>query len=206
MKTSAAQQQYNESHKEFESWFIGIHPNHDLTFEWFPAWQSGWYKEDMVQGAWIAWLGFTGKLKADGLKLSFSVNEERTTFHHYRTGSEITVTKSAGGIALTFSDNNKACASLEMTQADFPAFEQSLFELDKKKSRDHRGFHDGDVVLSINQGCMGEPFEEYVCFTFTLADVDRPWDGESMSVKLDVNDTGNFLDTIRQMLGITNED
>ncbi len=58
---SASEQLYLKHHVEFESWFASIHPNHDLTFEWEFVWDSGWYKEEMVQGAWIAWIALTNK-------------------------------------------------------------------------------------------------------------------------------------------------
>jgi len=58
---SLAQDLYVKHHTEFEKWFAEIHPNNDLTFEWMPIWDSGWYKEGMANGAWIAWLELTGK-------------------------------------------------------------------------------------------------------------------------------------------------
>lgn len=58
---SASEQLYLKHHEEFESWFESIHPNHNLTFEWEFVWDSGWYKEEMAQGAWIAWIALTNK-------------------------------------------------------------------------------------------------------------------------------------------------
>lgn len=58
---SIAEQQYEKHHEEFEEWFSTIHPNHALSFDWEYVWDSGWYKEEMAQGAWIAWLSLTGK-------------------------------------------------------------------------------------------------------------------------------------------------
>lgn len=59
--SSRAEQLYNKYHEEFEEWFSTIHPNHALSFNWEYVWDSGWYKEGMAQGAWIAWLSLTGK-------------------------------------------------------------------------------------------------------------------------------------------------
>lgn len=59
--TSKAEKLYQEHHVEFEKWFTSIHPNHDLTFKWEHVHDSGWYKEDMANGAWISWLDLTGK-------------------------------------------------------------------------------------------------------------------------------------------------
>lgn len=61
---SKSQMLYEAYHSEFEDWFTEIHPNHNLTFEWEPVWDSGWYKENTANGAWIAWLELTGKMKA----------------------------------------------------------------------------------------------------------------------------------------------
>lgn len=58
---SKAEELYIEHHAEFEEWFTSIHPNHDLTFQWEYVYDSGWYKEGVVNGAWIAWLDLTGK-------------------------------------------------------------------------------------------------------------------------------------------------
>lgn len=58
---SISEQLYIKYHVEFEKWFTSIYPNHDLSFEWVFIWHSGWYKEDMAQGAWIAWLELTDK-------------------------------------------------------------------------------------------------------------------------------------------------
>ncbi len=58
---SLSEQLYDKHHVEFETWLTTTHPNHNLTFEWVHAWDSGWYKEDMANGAWIAWLELTGK-------------------------------------------------------------------------------------------------------------------------------------------------
>ncbi|MFM2668535.1 hypothetical protein AAFX24_27730 [Vibrio mediterranei] len=59
-----SEQLYTKHHVEFERWFESIHPNHDLDFEWEFVWDSGWYKEGMAQGAWIAWLALTDKYTA----------------------------------------------------------------------------------------------------------------------------------------------
>jgi hypothetical protein len=59
--TSKSEELYIEHHAEFEKWFTSIHPNHELTFQWEHVHDSGWYKEDMANGAWIAWLDLTGK-------------------------------------------------------------------------------------------------------------------------------------------------
>lgn len=61
--TSNAEKLYQNHHVEFEKWFTFIHPNHDLTFEWEYVYDSGFYKEGMANGAWIAWLDLTGKNK-----------------------------------------------------------------------------------------------------------------------------------------------
>jgi hypothetical protein len=61
---SEAQKLYNQHHSDFEKWFSGIHPNHDLTLEWVEVFDSGWYLEDLANGAWIAWLSLTGKHEA----------------------------------------------------------------------------------------------------------------------------------------------
>jgi len=53
---------YENHHLEFENWFSNIHPNHDLNFEWIAVYDAGWYKEDMANGAWIAWLSLTNKI------------------------------------------------------------------------------------------------------------------------------------------------
>ena len=58
---SKSQELYEAYHSGFEEWFTNIHPNHTLTFEWEPVWDSGWYTEGMANGAWIAWLELTGK-------------------------------------------------------------------------------------------------------------------------------------------------
>lgn len=58
---STAEKLYNEHHIEFEKWYTEIHPNHNLTFAWEQVHDSGWYKEDSANGAWIAWLDLTGK-------------------------------------------------------------------------------------------------------------------------------------------------
>ena len=50
---------YENHHHVFETWFSHIHPNHEITFEWEEVWDSGWYKEPIAQGAWIAWLELT---------------------------------------------------------------------------------------------------------------------------------------------------
>ncbi|SEI11479.1 hypothetical protein SAMN05660691_03829 [Rheinheimera pacifica] len=59
---SKIQNLYDAHHAEFEAWFTKIHPNHGLSFSWEPVFDSGWYKEDMANGAWIAWLSLTGKI------------------------------------------------------------------------------------------------------------------------------------------------
>lgn len=61
---SKSQELYVEHHCEFEAWFNGVHPNNSLTFDWCPVWDSGWYCEEMANGAWIAWLSLTGKINA----------------------------------------------------------------------------------------------------------------------------------------------
>lgn len=59
--TSKAEDLYNKHHSEFEFWFDSIHPNHNLDFEWVYVFDSGWYKEQMINGSWIAWLSLTGR-------------------------------------------------------------------------------------------------------------------------------------------------
>lgn len=61
MANNAAQFQYDSYHTEFENWFTTIHPEHSLNFEWVRVFDSGWYKEDTANGAWIAWLVLTNK-------------------------------------------------------------------------------------------------------------------------------------------------
>lgn len=59
---SKIQTLYEAHHAEFETWFTEIHPNHGLSFSWELVFDSGWYKEGMANGAWIAWLSLTGKI------------------------------------------------------------------------------------------------------------------------------------------------
>ena len=59
--TSKTTKLYQEHHVEFENWFNSVHPNHELNFQWVSTHDAGWYKEDMANGAWIAWLALTGK-------------------------------------------------------------------------------------------------------------------------------------------------
>ena len=55
-----AQEQYEKHHKEFETWWLEVHPNAELS-EWVSSWDCGYYERTMTQGAWIAWLALTGK-------------------------------------------------------------------------------------------------------------------------------------------------
>jgi hypothetical protein len=59
--TSISEQIYQKHHREFERWFTSIHPNHELNFKWEYVYDSGWYKEDMANGAWIAWSALNAK-------------------------------------------------------------------------------------------------------------------------------------------------
>jgi hypothetical protein len=59
--TLKSEELHIEHHTEFKEWFTSIHPNSELTFQWEYVYDSGWYKEDMANGAWIAWLDLTGK-------------------------------------------------------------------------------------------------------------------------------------------------
>lgn len=65
---SKAEQLYDAHHNEFETWFNSIHPNHGLTFQWEYVYDSGWYKEGTVNGAWIAWLALTCKNTTSGTR------------------------------------------------------------------------------------------------------------------------------------------
>jgi hypothetical protein len=59
--SSISEQIYQKHHVEFEKWFTSIHPNHELNFKWEYVYDSGWYKEDMANGAWIAWSALNAK-------------------------------------------------------------------------------------------------------------------------------------------------
>lgn len=58
---SKSEKLYHEHHAEFEAWYTSIHPEHQFNFEWVYVHDSGWFKEDMVNGAWVVWLALTGK-------------------------------------------------------------------------------------------------------------------------------------------------
>jgi hypothetical protein len=64
-KISPSEMYYREYHREFELWFCSIHPNNALNFGWEYVYDSGWYKEDMANGAWIVWLQINVKDKAN---------------------------------------------------------------------------------------------------------------------------------------------
>jgi hypothetical protein len=45
--------------KEFEEFMSKLHPHKYV--EWYSCWDCGYYTDDWVQGAWMAWLTLTGK-------------------------------------------------------------------------------------------------------------------------------------------------
>ncbi len=69
---SKAEELYKKYRYQFESWFISVHPNHDCTFDWISTHDSGWFKDQMVQGAWIAWIELTKKVSIQTLTLSLA--------------------------------------------------------------------------------------------------------------------------------------
>ena len=69
---SKSKELYKKYRYQFESWFIFVHPNHDCIFDWISTHDSGWYKDPMVQGAWIAWIELTKKANIQNITLSLA--------------------------------------------------------------------------------------------------------------------------------------
>lgn len=196
---SLSQQLYDMHHQQFEAWFNAIHPNHDLSFVWVPVWDSGWYKEEMAQGAWIAWLELL-QLNKTGIKLGFNPGSTKRNFLHHRSGTAITVEKSPLGVLLTFINKEKASATVLLsTQEEIYQFASAFEGISDINHRECRGFFDCNVVMSLKLTADGEPFEESIDFTFTIADVERPWDGIDLTARLNYERLNAFLETVVEM-------
>jgi hypothetical protein len=86
---SISEQIYQKHHREFERWFTSIHPNHKLNFKWEHVYDSGWYKEDMANGAWIAWSALNAK--GCGIDTVESLTKEDKSSHKQVTITPISI-------------------------------------------------------------------------------------------------------------------
>ncbi len=118
---SKSEQLYDEHHVEFEAWFTTTHPNHTLTFEWEHVWDSGWYKEDMANGAWITWLDLTGKnTAARAADTVESLAQETLRLNE----AQLALTKRANGVLIPLADQlikDGKLDELKSLVAAFPA-------------------------------------------------------------------------------------
>lgn len=126
----------------------------------------------------------------------------RTQLKHHRSETEIAIASSTKGVVLTFTDYEGSSANLVLADGgELEQFKEAAKEASlgyERTSRSVIGFHDGLTVLSVSMSNYGDPFEEYIKFTFTQADPEKTWDSIEICACLDITNVNYFFKMLSQ--------
>ena len=128
------------------------------------------------------------------MKLRFNPTIVKTWFSHERSESEIIVEAITGGVLITLSDDNNSSATLELTsKQELVSLKEALSGLKGISYREVRGFFDGNVVLNVGYDNYGDPYEECIKFTFSIADSSKQWGEKEVSASLELHNKDEFI-------------
>lgn len=131
------------------------------------------------------------------MKISCNPAAVKARFDHYRSETALTVEKVSGGALVTLVSSDGASAAFEVNNLfDFEQLKSILPEERDSNERVNRGFHDDYFVLSISREVYGDPFEECIEFTISIADPVTPWSEYSLRANLSFGDVARFLSEI----------
>jgi hypothetical protein len=131
------------------------------------------------------------------MKLSFNPTSKMMKYYHQRSESTISIQEQASTLLITFSNDDGDNATLEiMNIVEAQALKDSMSDLKSNSHKGPRRFNQGYIVLNVGYDNYGDPYEECVQFTFTLADTNKQWREEEVRASLSMGDASHFKATL----------
>ena len=130
--------------------------------------------------------------------MMFNQTLEKDKFYHPRSETQILVEKVSEGALVSFVGYKEDVASILIaSESDLDCFTDIVQKVDNYGFGEVIGASHENIVLNAYITNWGEPFEEAVEFSFSLADSEKPYSEETISACIEQYQLKRLLDAIK---------
>lgn len=132
------------------------------------------------------------------MKMMFNQTLEKDKFYHPRSDTQILVEKVNEGALVSFVDYKEDVASILIaSESDLDCFTSIVQKVDNYGFGEVVGASYENIVLNAYITNWGEPFEEAVEFSFSLAESEKPYSEETICACIEQYQLKRLLEAIK---------